>query len=273
MAVPFARALTTLLVVLIALTVWRFGTSTSLRGLLRPKEMPVPAPLPRKGAELVLEGFRPVRRSVVLALDSSCPICQRSVPLYREIRSRISEKGDWELFILRDNRDKSFSAWLVQNDLSAGHVLSLDFSAIGVWGTPTLFLISETGRVLDLRVGGLGARAEKRLWQLLDGMPAEPLDNTYHPEWVTEADLQAFHAGTQVVDTHPPGMLRLRPMAGALKVPLDELSARAHLKLSRTSPVALDCRQQPIGVCEFAAVILHDLGFEPVKVVVAANAR
>lgn len=213
-------------------------------------------------------------RFVALALDSNCPTCQRSAPLYRALSQRSIEEPDWDLVVLQDLRDADLPAWLAAQQIHPDRIVQVSFSEIGVWGTPSLFVSDERGLLAHIKVGGLNARTEAALWRILDHASGESLDDADLPERVSvdEADRSASRGIAQLVDTNPARWWRATwSSSQAKRIPLNTLPVVASVELSKSVPLLIDCRRHPIGNCLAVTTALRSQGFTRLSLVVTGQ--
>ena len=110
-------------------------------------------------------------RALVVAVAPGCHFCNDSIPFYKNLIDQRNQKNSGVKFIaavptnekpeeaqkLVSEETQKFSAGGAQPDA----MVNLDFAAIKVPGTPTLMLVDNTGKVLDVWVGKLDSKGEK----------------------------------------------------------------------------------------------------------------
>ena len=116
-------------------------------------------------------------RALVVAVSPGCHFCNDSIPFYKNLIDQRNQKNSDVKFIaavpasekpeeaqkLVAEETQKFAAGGAQPD----GMVNVDFAAIKVPGTPTLMLVDNTGKVLDVWVGKLDPKAEQKVLKLL----------------------------------------------------------------------------------------------------------
>jgi thioredoxin-related protein len=116
-------------------------------------------------------------RALVVAVQPGCHYCNDSMPFYKKLLDERNQKGSAVKFVAAvPNAEKpedaqkmvsaeseKFAAVGAQPD----KMVNLDFSAIKVPGTPTLVLVDNSGKVLNVWVGKLDGDGEKEVLKTL----------------------------------------------------------------------------------------------------------
>ena len=119
-----------------------------------------------------LKGVVPAgaNRALVVAVQPGCHFCNESMPFYKRLIDERNQKGSQLKFVAAVPGDdakaqeaEKFSAAGTQPD----SMVKLDFAAIKVPGTPTLLLVDNSGKVLDVWVGKLDDSREKEVLKVL----------------------------------------------------------------------------------------------------------
>jgi thioredoxin-related protein len=105
-------------------------------------------------------------RAMVVALSPTCHFCNESMPFYKQLIDQRNQKGSGVKVIAAVPRDEA-KAEEQQKFAAAGaqpdSMVTLDFSTIKVPGTPTILLVDNQGKVLDVWVGKLDSSGEKEV--------------------------------------------------------------------------------------------------------------
>lgn len=137
---------------------------------LQPKQQPGNRP-PEAAVGDQLDALRPVipagsDRAMVVALSPTCHFCNESMPFYKQLIDQRNQAGSPVKVIAAVPRDEAkaeeqqkFATAGVQPDA----VVTVDFASIKVPGTPTILLVDNQGKVLDVWVGKLDASGEKEV--------------------------------------------------------------------------------------------------------------
>jgi thioredoxin-related protein len=116
-------------------------------------------------------------RALVVAVAPGCHFCNDSIPFYKNLIDQRNQKNSDVKFIaavpasekpeeaqkLVADETQKFTAGGAQPD----GMVNLDFAAVKVPGTPTLMLVDNTGKVLDVWVGKLDPKGEKAVLKTL----------------------------------------------------------------------------------------------------------
>ncbi|HKI01339.1 MAG TPA: hypothetical protein VKK31_05120 [Thermoanaerobaculia bacterium] len=105
-------------------------------------------------------------RALVVAVSPTCHFCNDSMPFYKTLIDQRNQKSS-QVKVIAAVPDEGAKAEESQKFASAGAnpdgMVHMDFSAIKVPGTPTLLLVDNDGKVLDVWVGKLDASREKEV--------------------------------------------------------------------------------------------------------------
>jgi hypothetical protein len=116
-------------------------------------------------------------RALVVAVQPGCHFCNDSMPFYKKLLDERNQKGSAVKFVAAvPNAEKPADAQKIVSDESQkfaavgaqpDRMVNLDFSAIKVPGTPTLVLVDNSGKVLNVWVGKLDGDGEKEVLKTL----------------------------------------------------------------------------------------------------------
>jgi thioredoxin-related protein len=116
-------------------------------------------------------------RALVVAVQPGCHFCNDSIPFYKNLIDQRNQKNSGVKFIAAvPTNDKPEEAQKLvseesQKFTSGGAqpdgMVNIDFASIKVPGTPTLLLVDNTGKVLNVWVGKLDPSAEKEVLKTL----------------------------------------------------------------------------------------------------------
>jgi thioredoxin-related protein len=103
-------------------------------------------------------------KALLVAVQPGCHFCNDSMPFYKRLIDERNSKSSPVKFIAavpsdeaKAEENQKFAAVGTQPD----HMVKLDFASVKVPGTPTILLVDNTGKVLDVWVGKLDADKEK----------------------------------------------------------------------------------------------------------------
>lgn len=122
---------------------------------------PQPGAVSDHDTKLTLPGvdWSESNRSLVIALSSTCHFCTESASFYQRLAK---ERGVRLIAVLPQDVTEG-RTYLDSLRVPIGDVRQMPLDALGVEGTPTLFLIDNEGRVSGKWVGKLGPDGESEL--------------------------------------------------------------------------------------------------------------
>jgi thioredoxin-related protein len=130
---------------------------------------PAGPPEAAKGETLAeLRGVVPAgtNTALVMALSPTCHFCNDSMPFYKQLVDKRNESKSAVKVIAAVPAAEAQSAEqknLADHGVQPDAVVHVDFSKIKVPGTPTLLLVDNQGKVLDVWVGKLDAKRERQV--------------------------------------------------------------------------------------------------------------
>lgn len=266
------RTIDAVVIGLLVLTAWRLILVTDQAATNQPS-FDLDRPAARVGSRVFDAGVLAASsRNVVLAVSSTCPVCQNSLGLYRALSAFAEEQPEWDLVVL----GKQNQQWIRDANIEARFID--DPQQVSIWATPTLMVVNSEGIITDILVGFVKAQVEATLWDRLDGVQTTPpLDNSVIPRRVTHSEFGAARNsadGFQLVDfrQRSPNIV---PHPDAIQIPLAEVSRRSREVLSRGRPVLLDCSVPGISEagCLVAAIPFHEAGFQDISMLVNDGTR
>ncbi len=110
------------------------------------------------------------QRAMVVALSPTCHFCNESMPFYKKlIEERNSKSSPVKVIAAvpseaaKAEEAKKFAEAGVQPD----QMVTMDFSAIKVPGTPTVLHVDNNGKILDVWVGKQDSGGERQILKAL----------------------------------------------------------------------------------------------------------
>ncbi|SRR6266849_6027067 len=109
-------------------------------------------------------------RTLVLALRYGCHYCEESVPFYKQLIELEGSGRIKNIHVLAVFPDDAVivERALQLEGLSVDHIASVPFHGLKVFGTPTVILADQNGRVIGAWVGKLQSEDERGLVNTLE---------------------------------------------------------------------------------------------------------
>ena len=253
-AVSPTRILNVSLAVLVALTVWRLAVPHA--------RIATDHPGLHLGDRLDIAGvtWNDASRHVVLMISTTCPWCNKSAELYREISTDLSNQKTVHLVVLHTETRDLVEQWLRDKRIGPTEVARASKpNDIGLSTTPTALIVDSNGRVTDAVIGLMAARDESAFRaRYLSVSDARPVTNI--PDEIdrsTFVDLLARRSDVQVIDIRDRSDA-LERKRSALIMPLDEIEVRAPIELASSRKVAIDCSPGWMDRCRLAARLIRE---------------
>ena len=122
---------------------------------------------PAVGAELKVPEleWEQGKRTLILALSTTCRFCTESAPFYRKLRAEVDSRT--RLVAVFPQAVEGGRNYLISLGLPVDQVIQSPLSSINVAATPTLILVSDEGKVIDSWRGKLPAATETEVMSLL----------------------------------------------------------------------------------------------------------
>ena len=112
----------------------------------------------QKGQVLALSSidYRTTRKTLVAVLSTKCNYCNESLPFYRRLlEMQQTAQQATRIVAVFPNPQTEVNRYKQQNQLNLESLPAVNYSTLGVTGTPTLVLVDSTGRIVDFWVGKL----------------------------------------------------------------------------------------------------------------------
>ncbi|HSS48679.1 MAG TPA: hypothetical protein VLX28_07015, partial [Thermoanaerobaculia bacterium] len=137
-----------------------------------PRPPGAPPPIEKGEQFAALKGAVPegATRALVVAVSPTCHFCNDSLPFYKHLVDERNSKGSAVKFVAAVPTEDSKapeSEKFTNAGVKPDNVVHLDFSSIKVPGTPTLLLVDNNGKVLNVWVGKLDESGEKDVLKVL----------------------------------------------------------------------------------------------------------
>jgi hypothetical protein len=144
-----------IVVVLLALGLWLTGHWSRQSDPRHP--LPVGAKFELKGVD-----WRANKRSVVLAISTTCHYCTESAGFYRELVTKCQSAHVRMIAVLPQPLEQA-KAYLEAQGVSVDEIRHSSLPEIQISGTPTLLLVDDAGTVRAIWVGKLPPESEQQV--------------------------------------------------------------------------------------------------------------
>jgi peroxiredoxin len=102
-------------------------------------------------------------RTLVLFLSTHCHFCEESLPFYRDLSTKLSEKKTGHIVAVFPQTPAEVRAFKEKQNLEIDSVADAQLGDYGVSGTPTLLLVGRDGKVLKSWVGAQEDRGKQAI--------------------------------------------------------------------------------------------------------------
>ena len=104
-------------------------------------------------------------QTLIMALQSDCGFCQKSMPFYRRLLER--DANEVQIVVAAPPRDSRIGDYLASENVNPDSVVFVQPGTLPVQGTPTLLLVDNEGLVTHAWIGLLNADREA---EVIDAM-------------------------------------------------------------------------------------------------------
>jgi hypothetical protein len=98
--------------------------------------------------------------TLVLAIQSKCHFCTESAPFYKQLVNTQAARSSRQLIVISPESSEITKKYLDSLGVAISEIRQTNFTALGVAGTPTLFLIDKDGVVTTSWRGKLNSERE-----------------------------------------------------------------------------------------------------------------
>jgi hypothetical protein len=108
--------------------------------------------------------FEDANQTLLIVLKSDCPYCTASAHFYsRLLATAAKPKRRVRVVVAGSVADERLESYLIEQNLPVEALHKIPRGALKIRGTPTLLLVSSTGRVDGIWVGQLSSKVESEL--------------------------------------------------------------------------------------------------------------
>jgi thioredoxin-related protein len=106
----------------------------------------------------------PAKLNVVLGISTTCRFCEKNIGLYKQLSS-LETPGKVAFYTIFPESRKEANSFLEQKGIRPNGVISSPLFDYSITGTPTLLLVSPTGKVEKSWVGALDSTRQAEVLQ------------------------------------------------------------------------------------------------------------
>jgi hypothetical protein len=208
---------------------------------------------PPPGSTIAVPGmdWAASERTLILALQVSCPYCKQSMAFYRSLLRTASPATLHIVAILPDTVQES-KAYLEGSALPITDIRQINLESLGIAGTPTLLIVNRQGRIEDSWAGKLSRQQEDRVFNRLHlrrallsaetapGSKSSVPDSD--PDLVSLQQLGSAWQRAQLIDTRTRQEFTNMRAKQSLNIPMDELEIRLAHEVSADHDVLFLCK-------------------------------
>lgn len=247
-----------------------------LAAILRPRSTTVPLwtaetfdPLvPGETLQVPNSNWSTAPRHVVLVLNTTCPVCNTSLPFYRQLQDHPKYGSDFKVTVLTSEPAELMTAWLLEHGIQGWRVLTTPYPLrMGFVLTPTFLIVNSTGTISDLVEGQLD-RAQELLAIARIGDPTTaPVVDSHAFAYISESGYRELRASskTLLLDVSDRVTNERDMSPDSVRIPYAELETRARSEMSAAVTPVIDCRAISLMNCVGSINQLRDLGFPHVR--------
>jgi len=128
------------------------------------QSQPQPPKEIEKGAKISLPDveWQSDQKVILLVLQKDCKYCTESMPFYKSLTQKASEKGVRVIAVLPNSLEES-NQYFKENGVQIQQIRQTSLDMVNVRGTPTLILLNERGEVSNSWVGKLPSSKEQEV--------------------------------------------------------------------------------------------------------------
>jgi len=105
--------------------------------------------------------FPAQRDSLLLGISATCHFCKASLPFYKQLAAQLQGKVD--VIAVLPQTQAEGESFIKDAGLNGVRVVSAKLGTIGVYGTPTVLLVDNNGKVKSAWVGQLDNARQQQL--------------------------------------------------------------------------------------------------------------
>ncbi|MBI4263512.1 MAG: rhodanese-like domain-containing protein [Acidobacteria bacterium] len=260
-----------ILVVGVLLTLWRLSGAWFVT-----RDLPLDAAtrLVAVNDIFMLPGYEwsDLDRHVVLFVSPACAACESSAAYYSRLAKEIDRRPGTDLVVVNAGPSGSIVDWLAQKDIQADHMMEITPASVvglGIIQVPTALGLEKDGLVTDIVQGRMTPDVETSfLLRVANTHLVEPVNVVVSaPEVPASRIADVLESDSQVVDIRERHEFERAPRPGAMNIPVDELSVRGPIELSKVRSVIIECVEGMATLCRSAGISFKSAGFTDVTVV------
>jgi hypothetical protein len=207
---------------------------------------------PPRGSEVTLPGLNWAAngRTLILALQVSCPYCKQSMSFYRSILQ--SGAGKFHSVAVLPDVVEDSTAYLARSALSITDIRQANLDSMGITGTPTILIVDRQGKVDASWTGKLSTEREEEVFRKLNIhrtlTPARQSEVTPSQLQGNDADvvsvkrIAAAWRNLPLIDTRTRQEFTALHLKKSINIPIDELEIRLAHEVPSDREILFLCR-------------------------------
>lgn len=194
--------ITTNIAVLVAAVVMIYvfasGYLASGKNDQRPNSLP-------KGSQFNFRGvdYRKAPRTLILALNTRCSYCTKSIPFYRQLLEAQSRGNSGaKIIAIFPDAQKDIGEYLQEHHLPLDALPKVDLMALNIDSTPTLVVLDNGGKVINSWVGRLSKDGEREVFRTM-GLTAPAPEEAEHTAVGVSKTVDIYNENSPIQSLQP----------------------------------------------------------------------
>jgi thiol-disulfide isomerase/thioredoxin len=108
-------------------------------------------------------------KSLIIAMSPTCGYCTDSMPFYNQLAEQVrGSNKSIQIRAIFPTSEQVARQYVQQNKMELDTVTGINFRTLNIEGTPTLILVDNSGKVLNVWIGKLPKETEDKVRQALE---------------------------------------------------------------------------------------------------------
>jgi hypothetical protein len=210
------------------------------------------------------------RRTLILALSSTCPVCEATSDFIRRAAITCQSDRGCDVEVLSLDPEPEIRTWLAKHDIPWKRQQTLS-SAVrtGLYLTPTVALLDQRRVISDLAVGRLvPSEQQEFLGRVGSANIGQPFNNTLDFRIMNWNEVATTAASDIILDVRTRSDCAGKSRPATTCIPMGDLKAGQITSPGAGSRAGIDCTVISAGACRDAIKAVHSAGFATVFAVV-----